>query len=211
VTPQRDVPTSTRDRILTVAFDLFAEIGVAGTTISEIERRSGLAAGTGSFYRHFRSKEELLPAAIQHEVTRAFTSAATAFPGSEDARQERAQYLHRVLIWLRETERLNRLLINEGHRVPEIRDAITASMHDVAERLSWDEDPIAVVCVAALNGYLLLTRAMGSPFGGVEPEDLIGLLATLDDRSAAARPKATGRSSSASRPSRSRQASERQR
>jgi AcrR family transcriptional regulator len=199
VTEHRLAATSTRDRILSVAFDLFSEIGVAGTSITEIERRAGLAAGTGSFYRHFRSKEELLPAAIQHEVTRAFAAAAATFPGSEDARVERAQYLHRVLIWLRETERLNRLLINEGHRVPELRDAITSSMHDVAEKLSWDEDPIGVVCVAALNGYLLLSRSTGSPFGGVEPDDLIAVLATLDEKSIAPRADTRRRSSSSKR------------
>jgi AcrR family transcriptional regulator len=38
---------STRDLLLDAAFDLFAEIGFAGTTISQIERRVGLAAGSG--------------------------------------------------------------------------------------------------------------------------------------------------------------------
>ena len=36
----------------------------------EIERRVGFKAGTGSFYRHFNSKEELLEAAVEREVSR---------------------------------------------------------------------------------------------------------------------------------------------
>src|SRR5579862_8137657 len=59
----------TRDRILDAALDVFAEEGFAGATISEVERRVGLAAGTGSLYRHFSSKEELLQAAVGREVS----------------------------------------------------------------------------------------------------------------------------------------------
>jgi AcrR family transcriptional regulator len=48
-------PGRTRERILDVALDHFAEHGFAGTSISAIERDVGLAAGTGSFHRHFPS------------------------------------------------------------------------------------------------------------------------------------------------------------
>src|SRR5438128_2202472 len=62
--------STTRERILDAAMDLFAQDGFTGTTISEVERRVGLAAGTGSLYRHFPSKEALLRAAVEHEVTK---------------------------------------------------------------------------------------------------------------------------------------------
>ena len=60
----------TRERILDAALELFAEEGFQGTTISEVERRVGLTPGTGSFYRHFPSKEALLQAAVDSEVER---------------------------------------------------------------------------------------------------------------------------------------------
>ena len=60
----------TRERILDVALDLFAEEGFSGTTITEVERRAGLSPGSGSFYRHFPSKEVLLTAAVEREVER---------------------------------------------------------------------------------------------------------------------------------------------
>ena len=67
--PDGRAPASpTRERILDAALDLFVEQGVRGTTISDIERQVGLAAGTGSFYRHFPSKEALLPAAVEREA-----------------------------------------------------------------------------------------------------------------------------------------------
>src|SRR3954465_14669049 len=59
----------TRERILRASLALFLERGFDGTTISDIERAVGLAAGTGSFYRHFRSKDDVFVAAIQRSAT----------------------------------------------------------------------------------------------------------------------------------------------
>jgi AcrR family transcriptional regulator len=86
---------STRDRVLDAAFDLFAEVGFAGTTVSEIERRVGLAAGSGSVYRHFPSKDELLPAAIEREFNKAFAAIEAGFPDGENPREQRAVWLRR--------------------------------------------------------------------------------------------------------------------
>ena len=51
---------ATRDRVLRVAMELFGERGYAATTISMIESAAGLSPGSGSLYRHFSSKQELL-------------------------------------------------------------------------------------------------------------------------------------------------------
>jgi AcrR family transcriptional regulator len=59
------VPAPTRERILDAAWRLFLRQGFAGTTVTQIEAAASLAAGSGSFYRHFRSKEELLLAAAE--------------------------------------------------------------------------------------------------------------------------------------------------
>jgi AcrR family transcriptional regulator len=171
---------STSDLILDAAFDLFAEVGFAGTTISEIERRVGLASGSGSFYRHFSSKEALLPAAIEREFSKAIAAIEAAFPDGENPREQRDVWLHRVLTWLGRTERINRLLLTEGDRVPEVRAAITAAVHAVTEELSWDDDPAGVIGVAALNGYLLFSRAQGSPWYGIDTDEFIAVLATFD-------------------------------
>lgn len=55
----------TRDRIITNAMALFAQHGYDKTTIAEIEEAAGLSPGSGSLYRHFKSKDELLLAAVQ--------------------------------------------------------------------------------------------------------------------------------------------------
>jgi AcrR family transcriptional regulator len=46
-----------RERILQAAYDLFTQQGVRGVTVDDIIRRSGVAIAT--FYRHFRSKDDL--------------------------------------------------------------------------------------------------------------------------------------------------------
>jgi len=59
-----------RRRILDAAAGLMAERGFAGTSISEVSRRSGLPAS--SIYWHFESKEGLLGAVMEEGAQRWF-------------------------------------------------------------------------------------------------------------------------------------------
>src|SRR5262249_44811722 len=59
---------NTRERILSEAIRLFAERGFRGTTVGDIEEAAGLAPRTGGLYKHFRSKDELLEAVVEHNV-----------------------------------------------------------------------------------------------------------------------------------------------
>lgn len=59
----------TARRLIEDGLRLFAEVGVAGTPIVRIEEAAGLAPGSGAFYRHFRSKAELLAAAVADAAT----------------------------------------------------------------------------------------------------------------------------------------------
>ncbi|SDR82630.1 TetR/AcrR family transcriptional regulator [Microlunatus soli] len=55
---------SRRERILTEGMRLFGEQGYAATSIAQIEEAAGLSPGSGSLYKHFRSKQELLAAGL---------------------------------------------------------------------------------------------------------------------------------------------------
>jgi len=50
----------TRDKLLKEGIRLFAEKGYRETTVGDIEAAVGLAPRAGGFYRHFKSKEDLL-------------------------------------------------------------------------------------------------------------------------------------------------------
>jgi AcrR family transcriptional regulator len=60
----------TRERLLDAAITLFARQGYAETSIADIQRECGLAAGSGALYKHFSSKRELLEAATIRYVQR---------------------------------------------------------------------------------------------------------------------------------------------
>lgn len=67
VNAQDDVD-STRDRILTVAMQLFGEQGYSGTRVGQIEAAAGLSRGAGGLYRHFPSKRAILEAGISRAI-----------------------------------------------------------------------------------------------------------------------------------------------
>jgi AcrR family transcriptional regulator len=57
-------PHPTREVLIDAALALFAAEGYRGTTIRKVEEAAGLTPGAGGMYRHFRSKEALLLAAV---------------------------------------------------------------------------------------------------------------------------------------------------
>jgi AcrR family transcriptional regulator len=176
--------TDTRERILDAALDLFAEEGFQGTTISAVERRVGLTAGTGSFYRHFPSKEALLHAAVDREVARCMTDISTArqsLPALDDPLEQRVAMLEIALRDLRRFDRLFRLMLTDGDRVPELRDAITTALQGPGTMLTWEDDPTTVLVLAALGGYHLFSLVQGRPFQGVDQDAFIAGLAALTD------------------------------
>jgi AcrR family transcriptional regulator len=168
----------TRDRILDVALDLFAEEGYSGTTITEVERRAGLSPGSGSFYRHFRSKDELLGAAVQHEVERIRTEIASArVAPTEDV----VAGLALALRDLRRYDRLFRLALTAGDRVPAIREAITQALRSPHPGIQWEDGPEVALALTALGGYHLFSLVQGRPFEDIPEEAFLAAVAEVID------------------------------
>ena len=177
-------PGRTRERILDVALDLFAEHGYEGTPITAIEREVGLAAGTGSFHRHFRSKEELLHAAVEREIGRLLAeiqaeSASQATTRAADPHESKAQWLERSLVDIRRFDRVFRLMLTEGDRLPDLRGTLARALGFDGPEPAWDDDLEGVVAVAALAGYHYLGLLQGRPFQGVPASAFIEALARL--------------------------------
>jgi AcrR family transcriptional regulator len=55
---------ASRERIVQRAAELFAERGIAGTSLDEVLAAAGV--GKGQFYHYFRSRDELAAAAVGH-------------------------------------------------------------------------------------------------------------------------------------------------
>ncbi|WP_313888340.1 TetR/AcrR family transcriptional regulator [Lentzea alba] len=187
----------TRARILDAAWDLFLRQGFAGTTVTQIEAAAGLSAGSGSFYRHFRSKEELLQAVVDREVDR-INAERQINPGPEeiggDVRIALALEFERRLNNLRRLHPLMKLVARErdhlGASVDHLGELLVTRNVDIrSQRLAgWmaagaiptrDAEALAAVVTFALTGYHLSVGFFGHPPAGVSDESLITTLVDL--------------------------------
>jgi AcrR family transcriptional regulator len=77
---------TTRERLISVGFDLFGTRGYEATSVGAILEAAGLARG--AFYHHFASKTELFDAVLDRVIARiadASAEAARAFPDPVDS------------------------------------------------------------------------------------------------------------------------------
>jgi TetR/AcrR family transcriptional regulator len=79
-------PLDTRDRVLQVAQQLFAERGYRGTSLRDIAKRIGIKAP--SLLHHFPSKQQLYVAVLDR-MFQSIEDAANAIAWSKENRQER--------------------------------------------------------------------------------------------------------------------------
>ncbi|MFP4458150.1 MAG: TetR/AcrR family transcriptional regulator [Candidatus Zixiibacteriota bacterium] len=70
MTPKNVNKEEKRKQIYEAAISLFSQKGVWNTTISQIAKKAGV--GKGTIYEYFRSKEDILMAALEFVITRVF-------------------------------------------------------------------------------------------------------------------------------------------
>lgn len=179
-----------------VALKLFAEQGVAATPVTAIEAASGLSAGSGAFYRHFKDKDDLLSVLVDHELERVKkvpSAQVSQAPGDMPAGEALAIQLRADLDFLGELRPLIHILAWERNRYPEIARRVKERMSDrgielgVADLLlkapatSVAQDPQAAasVMMSAVVGYFLGMEYFGAPAGDVGAARFTDALAAL--------------------------------
>lgn len=188
--PERH-PTATR--LIETALGLFAAHGVAGTTIVKIEEAAGLAPGSGAFYRHFRSKGELLDAAIA-DAEETTTWGADTFESREMDLLEEARFIawgtwyvfdkHRdlVLVMTRETERPSRYT-HDPDGWPGDGYAFVTNWLDTkveaGELVVADTRATAIVLMDAVVNYWLQRQTESDTPYGVDPDRFLDAWAGL--------------------------------
>jgi TetR/AcrR family transcriptional repressor of nem operon len=70
---------ASRERIVERAAELFAERGIAATSVDEVVAAAG--AGKGQFYHYFRSRDELAAAAVGYRCAQVVAGLARALGG----------------------------------------------------------------------------------------------------------------------------------
>ena len=117
-----------RDRIISVAREVFYEVGYAGASMSMISARLGGSKAT--LYAYFASKEELFEAIIREQCGE-MAALMQAHIGSDDLRQT-LTFLARELmsaVMSDRTIRTIQLVIEESHRNP----GLAVLFHNVME------------------------------------------------------------------------------
>jgi AcrR family transcriptional regulator len=171
--------SSTRERILDAALDLFIERGVTGTTVSDIERAVGLAAGTGSFYRHFRSKEDAVVPSFERRVRRLADEGEAeraALPPIEDPAERRTRECVTLLAEMRRFQPLWILTLSEREQFPELGHVFVETLGIRTWDFGWEDDPGRAIVVAALVGFGQLVFTAGAVFGGIDEREFIAEL-----------------------------------
>lgn len=183
-------PGKTRDRILDAAMDLFLERGIGGTTVSDIERAVGLAAGTGSFYRHFPSKEAVVVPALERRLGAIFEKiqAERADTATVDDPSERtATELRTLLGDMRLVQPIWTLVMLERTQFPDLVRVFVDGLGMAAWGVDLDNYPERAILLAALSGYHQLALFDGSPYRNVDPDQFIERLVALVSPLAATR------------------------
>ncbi|MEU4578342.1 TetR/AcrR family transcriptional regulator [Nonomuraea sp. ATR24] len=185
--------TSTRERIIDESLRLFAERGYAATSVAEIEAAAGLSPGAGGLYRHFKSKYEVLAAAINEHAARTSGQIAESLAelnGMESSAglEERLSLLCRAgLAKVREESELTRVFFRDLSQFPElvavVRQGLLQPMFDAI--VSWFETQpeyrdvkldwagIAAVLGGSVVQYRLFQETVGETPGHAEKDQFV--------------------------------------
>jgi AcrR family transcriptional regulator len=158
-----------RRRILDAAAALMAERGFAGTSISEVSRRSGLPAS--SIYWHFESKEGLLGAVMEEGAQRWFeelerTGGGLGWSGPMGARTAAAlsqhpEFLRFMFLIALERKHVDKASLGAIRRVRKLalvrlRDAIGRLLESHGARSQGElADQLALFALAVADGAFL--------------------------------------------------------
>jgi AcrR family transcriptional regulator len=170
---------STRERIVAESLRLFADRGYAATSVAEIEAAAGLSPGAGGLYRHFRSKEEVLAAAVREHITRTREQISLVLENSAEFQARPLEIRLRMacragLAKMREEQDLIRVLFRDLDQFPglvaEMRegivnplyDSIATWLADQPEYAGTDEDwqAIASILGGAVVNYWLSNESL---------------------------------------------------
>ncbi|MEU4536974.1 helix-turn-helix domain-containing protein [Streptosporangium sp. NPDC023825] len=184
---------STRERIIDEALRLFAERGYAATSVAEIEAASGLSPGAGGLYRHFKSKYEVLAAAMNEHAARTRaqiteTLAELSVVDTSTGVEERLAHLCGLgLAKVREERQLTRVFFRDLSQFPElvvtVREGLLQPMFDAITMwfraqpeyagAAADWPAIGAVLGGAVINYQLFEETVGEPPGRVERDRFV--------------------------------------
>lgn len=170
--------TSTPERLLDAATELFAARGFAGTSVADIEEAAGFTRRGGTFFKHFPSKQAAFAAVIdRHANSVAAATDLSALLPLGDLRAELTLVARFVLAELTEEQQIHQALDRGGAAVPEAQERMLTDVIEPGYRRSaallqrWIGDHVllddAEATVSVLIGGLVNLRRNTWTFGRV--------------------------------------------
>ena len=176
--------STTRERIIDEAMHLFSQHGYAGTSIAKIEAAAGLTPGAGGLYHHFDSKEAVLAAGIERQLSRldALREIRRVLGPLGDLKAELTLTARYILTELDSESELLRILASEARNRPQLLtaavDQLVSSTFEgfatwIGERAERPISANEARAIAAVGlGSLLSSRLL---------RDVLGIPAQVDD------------------------------
>jgi AcrR family transcriptional regulator len=181
---------TTRERLMSAALRLIAENGYRATSVAAIEKEAGLAPRSGALYQYFKSKDDVLRAAIERElqVVDELGSVIEMLPLG-DLRAELTLMARWNLASLDRRSDLTKLLRREAQRLP--RKLLDDMYQRLVERpyaqvLAWlrnrfqdagqeppDLYPIALVLIESMGSYRFMHQTFGRTLDNIDDERFI--------------------------------------
>jgi len=172
--------------LLDTALALFASRGYAATSTAEIQKACGMSPSSGALYRHFRSKSDVLRAALRRGLDRMRTSPAWRHATTP---AERLDALASVAAAAQQTITDNadlvRLMLLEPDAAPDMVDelwvrnfafahqimgqALRASAEDAGTEID-DPEAISAVLLAALSYAPVMEVLLGRAPADMDPD-----------------------------------------
>lgn len=127
-------PPKTRERILSAAARLFAELGFASASMPAIAEQSGITAG--AIYRHFDSKAELLLEVVRQSLRSAPVSARASEHGKIDVTALPEVAASYVAADLKQTRQLSLEVHAAASRDPSVASLLSEYLDDLKRQIS---------------------------------------------------------------------------
>lgn len=181
---------TTRERLMSATLRLVAENGYRATSVAAIEKEAGLAPRSGALYQYFKSKDEVLRAAIERELQTVdeLGSVIEMLPLG-DLRAELTLMARWNLASLERRSDLTKLLQREVRRLPaELLDDMYQRLVErpYGQVLAWlrerfkaagetppDLYPIALVLIEAMGSYRFMHQTFGRTLDNIDDERFV--------------------------------------
>lgn len=159
---------ATRDRILEAGIEAASMFGIARLTVGDVAKRAGVSRPT--LYKYFRSKEELVAAAVAREADRMVASVVSPDLDPDPLRALESGILA-VLTVTREHPLLDRLIRTEPETLlPLILEdggavslRVRTAIETVLDQRFQPLDPVTMRRYADLITRLLISYAVNAP------------------------------------------------